>query len=453
MDLKNKNVLIAGVGLSGIGAANLLHKVGANITLYDGNAALLKDDILVKLPKDCKAKVILGELIDEEIEKTDVFVISPGIPTDLEFVKRIKAKNIPVWGEIELANQYAKGKIIAITGTNGKTTTTVLTGEIMKKHFESTFVVGNIGMPFTDVVFETKNESLIVAELSSFQLETIVDFKPSVSAVLNISPDHLNRHKTMESYIEAKLMITYNQDENDVCVLNYDDEETRKLSDKINTKKLWFSRCKELDDGVFVSDNSIVCKINGDTKHVCKIEELKLLGNHNIENVLAAVGMSVSVGVSIETIKEAITSFMGVEHRIEYVCTKNDVIYYNDSKGTNPNASIKAVEAMVRPTILIGGGYNKDSEYDEWINSFDNKVKKLILIGETKDKIEESANRNGFFDIIKTDTLEEAVKKAFEISVGGDAVLLSPACASWDMFKNYEERGNKFKEYVYNLGE
>lgn len=320
----------------------------------------------------------------------------------------------------------------------------------MKAVYDSAFVVGNIGIPYTNVVDETRDDSVIVAEMSSFQLESIVDFRPRVSAILNITPDHLNRHHTMEAYIQAKKNVAINQTAEDTCVLNYEDEVLREFGETLQTKVLYFSSKRKLDKGIYLDDGNIIYR-NPDECLVCNVKELKLLGVHNYENVMAAVAMAAAYGVPMDSIRKTIKEFAGVEHRIEFVAEKNGVAYYNDSKGTNPDAAIRGIQAMNRPTYLIGGGYDKQSEYKEWIESFDGKVKKLLLIGQTREKIAKEAEECGFTDIMLLDTFEDAVLTAAKLAEPGEAVLLSPACASWGMFKNYEERGDKFKEIVNSL--
>ena len=453
MDLKEKNVLVFGSGISGVAASRLLVKKGANVILYDGNASLDEKQIREEIldGKNGSVKMIFGELPEAVLETLDLTVMSPGVPTDLPVVGRMREKNIPVWGEIELAFVSGKGDVLAITGTNGKTTTTALLGEIMKNYRDSTFVVGNIGNPYTDIAMDTRTDSVIVAEMSSFQLESIHTFRPKVSAVLNITPDHLNRHHTMEAYIAAKLNVARNQTGEDTCVLNYEDEVTRGFAEKVNAKVLYFSSQRKLEKGIYLEGGSIVCSIDGTPEAVCHIDELKLLGTHNHENVMAAAAMAAAYGVPMEIIRKTVKEFPGVEHRIEFVAEKNGVAYENDSKGTTPDAAIKGIAAMKRPTLLIGGGYDKESSYDEWIRAFGGKVKKLVLLGATREKIRETAERLGVCDIILADTFEEAVETCVKYARPGDAVLLSPACASWGMFKNYEERGDKFKELVNQL--
>lgn len=452
MELKGKKVLVFGAGISGIGSCGLLEREGAEVILYDGKADLDIEKVKGQLSSDA-VQIIAGTFPEELLEKLDLVVISPGVPTDLPVVLQMKEKNIPVWGEIELAYVCGKGDILGITGTNGKTTTTSLLGEIMKNAYESVFVVGNIGNPYTTVAADTKEDSVIVAELSSFQLESIHTFRPKVSAVLNITPDHLNRHHTMEAYIQAKMDIAKNQTVEDVCVLNYEDKVTRNMAEKISASVIYFSSAHKLEKGIFLDGDSIIYKPVQDEEgiFVCKTSDLQILGVHNYENVMAAVAMAVVYGVDMDIIRHTVTSFKGVEHRIEFVAEKDGVIYYNDSKGTNPDAAIKGIQAMVRPTILIGGGYDKQSDFHDWIRSFDGKVRYLVLIGATREQIQKEAAECGFTNCILRDTFEEALDTCVELARPGDAVLLSPACASWGMFPNYEVRGNEFKKYVQQL--
>ena len=445
--MNNQKILVFGSGISGIGATQLLEKQGKEVILYDGNASLDAEKIKRQIGENTKASVVLGDLQEDIMKTLDLVVMSPGVPTDLPVVNQMRDMGIPIWGEIELGFTYGKGDVLAITGTNGKTTTTALLGEIMKNYKDSVYVVGNIGNPYTTVAYDMEEDSVAVAEVSSFQLETIHAFRPVVSAILNITPDHLNRHHTMEAYIAAKEDIARNQTEDDTCVLNYEDEVLRKFGENIKAKVLYFSSRRKLNKGIYFEDGKLIYKDEKETV-LCRVEELQLLGMHNYENIMAASAMAIAYGVPMDVIQRTIKAFAGVAHRIEYVCEKEGVAYYNDSKGTNPDAAIKAVQAMNRKTLLIGGGYDKDSEYDEWIQSFDGKVKYLVLLGQTKDKIASAARKLGFENIIMVETLEEAVLACAKLAEPGDAVLLSPACASWGMFKNYEERGDKFKEVV-----
>ena len=445
--MEHGKTLVFGSGISGIGATNLLSKVGKETILYDGNTSLDVEKLKGQLDEPEKVEILLGELSESVMEQLEMVVMSPGVPTDLPVVNKMREMGIPIWGEVELAYTYGKGDVLAITGTNGKTTTTALLGEIMKNYKEQVFVVGNIGNPYTTAAMDMTEESVAVAEVSSFQLETVHAFRPCVSAILNITPDHLNRHHTMEAYIAAKEDITKNQTESDTCVLNYEDVVTRKFGETLTCKVLYFSSQRRLDKGIFLENDEIVFK-DGEEIILCSINDLQLLGTHNYENIMAASAMAMAYGVPVEIIRKTICEFAGVVHRIEFVCEKNGVAYYNDSKGTNPDAAIKGIQAMNRTTLLIGGGYDKDSEFEEWIEAFDGKVRYLVLLGQTKEKIAEAARRVGFDQIIMVETLEEAVQTCARLAEEGDAVLLSPACASWGMFKNYEERGDKFKEFV-----
>ena len=451
MDLKGKRVLVFGSGKSGIGAAELLGQVGACPVLYDGNPDLDKEAVLHKTASIKETDICAGGLPEEVQKSLDLAVLSPGVPTDLPLVKSFYEQGLPVWGEVELAFRTGKGRVLAITGTNGKTTTTALLGKIMEDAEDSVFVVGNIGTPYTSKALEMTEDSVTVAEISSFQLETIEKFAPCVSAILNITEDHLNRHHTMEEYIRVKELIVKNQKPEDVCVLNYEDPVLREFGKNIVPQTVYFSSERRLEKGIFLEDGQIILKTEAQEISLVKTDDLKLLGKHNFENVMAAAAMAYYAGVSVESIRKSICEFTAVEHRIEYVTEKNGVVYYNDSKGTNPDAAIKGIQAMNRPTWLIGGGYDKGSSYDEWLNSFDGKVRSLVLIGQTKEKIREAAERLGVCSCILCEDLQEAVKICSEKAQPGEAVLLSPACASWGQFDNYEQRGDCFKEYVKNL--
>ncbi len=343
-----------------------------------------------------------------------------------------------------------KGDVYAITGTNGKTTSTTLLGEIMKAHFDEVYVVGNIGTPYTDCVFHQSENAVTVAEISSFQLETTQNFRPRAAAITNITPDHMNRHHTMEEYIRIKELINKNQTEDDAIVLNFEDETLKKFGERANGKVIYFSSARELSDGLYYKDGCITIASGGKKETLVQKDELHLLGLHNYENIMVAAAMALFAGVDIQTVRTVVKRFKGVAHRIEFVDEIDGVRYYNDSKGTNPDAAIKAIQAMERPTLLIGGGYDKQSEYEEWINSFDGKVKRLVLIGQTKEKIANAARKCGFpsENITLCEDLKEAVKTCVREAESGDAVLLSPACASWGQFVNYEQRGDMFKQFV-----
>ena len=448
---QKEKVLVLGAGISGINAGKLLTEVGRPVILYDGNKEKTEAELREQLGNPSDLTIVLGELTDEVLAQAGLCVISPGIPTDADFVMQVRTAGIPVWSEIELAYHYAKGRLIAITGTNGKTTTTALTGKICADYAESVFVVGNIGNAYTKEALKTKEESITVAEVSSFQLENIVNFHPQVSAVLNITPDHLNRHKTMECYTNVKLSIAKNQSPEDVVILNYEDDRLRAAAPEMMPRVLFFSSARELPEGAYLKGEEIFLALDGTVTRVCSIQDLNLLGRHNYENVMAAVLMAVSIGIPMDSIRHSLSEFRAVEHRIEFVEEKNGVAYYNDSKGTNVDAAIQAIRAMIRPTVLLGGGYDKGVEFDEWIQAFDGKVKQLILMGATARQIADTAAKYGVENIVFVDSMEEAVQTAAKTAEPGDAVLLSPACASWGMFPNYEVRGRVFKELVHAL--
>ena len=455
MIIRNKKVLVIGAAVTGIPTVKQLHKMGAEIILNDFKKAEDIKDTLDQFA-ELDIRFVGGGHPVELAEQCDFVVISPGVPTDIELVKKAKALGKEVIGEIELAYRLTSTPIAAITGTNGKTTTTALLGEIMKASGRNTYVTGNIGHAMISEVDNAKPEDIFVLEVSSFQLESTVDFKPQISAILNITLDHLNRHKTMENYIDTKCKVFYNQDKDGYTILNKDDPETAKLGERVKSrllksKLLMFSRKEILEEGAFVEDGSIVIVLDNKKSTIVHIDEIYIPGNHNVENALAASLMAYCAGVAPEVIAGVLKEFKGVEHRIEFVMDRKGVYYYNDSKGTNPDASIKAIEAMRRPIVLIAGGMDKGSEFDEFVEAFGKKVKELVLFGETAEKLEQTARKHHFRHIHRVHNLEEAVKKCHHLAKKGDCVLLSPACASWDMFKNFEERGNMFKEYVEKL--
>lgn len=453
MDLQNRKVLVVGTGISGIGAARLLGRAGAFPVLFDSNESLIIEEIKEKAKDVPNLTVVLGSISEEMKQELFLVVVSPGVPTDTPFIEDFKKRQIPVWGEIELAYTFAKGKVIAITGTNGKTTTTTLVGQIMKAYYRSVFVVGNIGNPYTEEALKTTEDTVTVAEISSFQLETVHSFVPEVSAILNITPDHLNRHHTMECYVRTKEAIAGRQTRENTCVLNYEDGYTRAFGERCPARVVYFSSKRVLKEGIYLEGEEIYLAKDGKAERLMNIHELQLVGICNVENVMAAIAISLAMKVPMDVILNTVREFRAVEHRIEFVATKNGVDYYNDSKGTNPDAAVQGIRAMTKPTVLIGGGYDKQSEYDEWIEAFEGKVKAFVLIGQTRDKIAQCAKKHGLTNIILADTFEEAFEVCVQQAKPGDAVLLSPACASWGMFPNYEVRGRRFKELVEKMGD
>jgi len=450
----DKKVLVAGMGISGIQAANLLTSQGAQVMLYDGKAEKDTAPVLEALTGSCE--MLLGELSDDTVARTDYCVISPGISTEVPFAEKLKAAGVKLISEIELAWKYEKGSVIGITGTNGKTTTTTLVGDIMRAHLGEgrAFTAGNIGIPYAEETLKSSPDSVTTIELSSFQLETIETFRPRVSAILNITPDHLNRHHTMEIYAAVKEQITMNQTEADTVVLNYEDARLRAFGESgLRPAVKWFSGGSTLKNGYFLRGDELLYAEDGAETLLLRTDEVNLVGRCNYENILAAIAITESMGVPRDEILAVVREFKAVSHRIEFVKTVHNVRYYDDSKGTNPDAAIQGIRAMTSPTILIGGGYDKGSEFDEWIGEFGTKIKKLLLMGQTREKIAECCERHGFTDYVFVESMEEAVKLAAETALPGEEVLLSPACASWGMFRDYEQRGDIFKELVRSLPE
>ena len=454
--MNRQTVLVLGTGRSGVAAAKQIIAMGGEVVFFDANPKVDEKKLLSQFKKKEAmkvTKVIKGKLSDRDLLKIDAAVISPGIPMDEPYVLSIHTAQIPLIGEIELAYQSCKGKLAAVTGTNGKTTTVSLIGEILKSKFADTHVVGNIGNPFTAEALDTEEQSTTVCEVSSFQLESIVDFRPNVSAITNITPDHLDRHKTMKNYIAVKESIASNQTEEDSIVLNYMDPELRKFGKKRNLKPkvIWFSSEEEPKEGFFLRDGDFYYRTKEEEKKLFATKDLHLLGKHNYENVMCAMAVGMQMGVPMEQIIKVCKKFKPVEHRIEFVRERSGVRYYNDSKGTNVDAAIQALRAMPGPVLLIGGGYDKHVDFDAWVKEFKGRVKYLVLIGQTRNQIAACAKKNGFHNLMFAEDMDEAVKDCAAYADPGDYVLLSPACASWGMFKDYEERGRIFKDCVKNL--
>lgn len=446
MQFENKNILVIGLARSGVAAAKALFEMNAKVTVTD----IKKEETLRNLANDIRpyvTELILGAHPDI-LGAYDLVVISPGIPLDIPFVKQIKANNIPIIGELELAYLLTKGLFIGITGTNGKTTTTALTGEMFKNACEKHFVVGNIGLAAVSKSLEADESTVFVTEVSSFQLETIVDFHCRIAAILNLTPDHLNRHKTMEIYAQTKARIFENQTDKDWLVLNHDDPYTREMAKDAKSRIAFFSLKQKPDQGAYIEHGMIKTSIDGKITQYCKVEDMMIFGKHNEENALAAVLLAALSGIKPQVIIDTLKSFKGVEHRIEYVDTILDRKFYNDSKATNPDSTICAINAMNAPTHLIAGGQFKGSDYSSIFEVFNDKIKSLILLGETKHTIEATAHKFNFTNTMIVNTMEEAVEAAFVNSSPGEAILLSPACASWDMYADFEKRGEHFKACV-----
>ena len=438
--------LIYGMGISGKGTAKLLADRNVPIVLYDKKEDYDMEGLIAQLGLH-GASYITGSLRPEDLKGIGTFVLSPGVSINSPDVLMAKEQGIKISGEVEEAYKAAKGRLAAITGTNGKTTTTALAGEIMKAAFGNTFVVGNIGNSYAKEALNTDEESVTVAEISSFQLETTDTFRPDVSAVLNLTPDHLDRHGSFENYALCKMRIAKRQSADQVCVINYDDEYLRRLAQDITPEKLYFSM-HPLDKGIYPKDGVIIYNNGKEEIPVIRRDEINLVGDHNVQNVMAAAGVALSMGAPTDVTAQTIREFKAVEHRIEFTCERNGVKYYNDSKGTNTDAAAKAVSSMTAPTVLIAGGYDKGADFTDWIKGFDGRIKAMVLIGQTAEKIRETALGAGITEIYMAENLKEAVDICAKLALPGENVLLSPACASWGQFKNYEERGRLFKEYA-----
>ena len=464
-EIAGKNVLVVGAGRSGIGSVRLLNGAGAHPVLLEQNEKRTEREIREALDERDRenTRILVGALPEEDRNTLYEAVISPGVPIDSAIVLQLKERGIPVLSEVELAFRFMKGKLVAITGTNGKTTTTSLVGEILKRTWrhgeEEVFVVGNIGESFAAHATETTNNSVTVAEISSFQLEAVERFHANVSCILNITPDHLDRHYTMDNYARMKERIALNHVPGgdkcgltDTCVLNRDDSRVYDFyENRYNGSVIWFSSTGPVPVGFWLDGDVIRGRCGTKDEEILRFSECRLKGVCNAENVMAALGIVLGLGIRPNLAAEAVRAFKPVAHRIEYIATKRGVEYYNDSKATNPDSAIQGIKAMDRPTILIAGGYDKHSDYDAWTKLFEGRVKELVLIGETADAIGKSARKNGFTNTHRSETFEEALAYCTTQAGNGDAVLLSPACASWGMFANFEERGDRFREYVLSL--
>lgn len=448
LDFKTKKVLVVGAGISGIAAIKVLLSRGAEITVCDKKE---RNKILESLPPGSVDNVaIYSNSSDIDLHGYDLLIVSPGIKPETEPIAQALARNIPVISEVELAYLIKSPavEIYAVTGTNGKTTTTTLMQEILTAAGKTSAAGGNIGVALTTVVDEMKT-GIAVAEISSFQLEAIKTFRPHICGLLNITPDHIDRHKSMQNYIKIKSRIFENQQAEDYAVFNYEDPALRKISEECPAQKVFFSTERELESGAFIKNNTVTVRMHTQEITICRLDEILLRGKHNQENVLCATAMAAVAGVEPEYIAAALKTFKGVRHRMEEVDVVGGVLYINDSKGTNPESSIKAIESFDVPIILIAGGRNKGSRFDLLAQAVRRSVKELILLGEAKEEIKSEVMTAGFANIHEVEDLTAAVKKAHQLAREGEVVLLSPACASWDMFDNYEQRGDLFCDTVH----
>lgn len=452
MNLDNMEIAVIGLGKSGSNLLNYLDSRAKAVYAFDAN---LETAGFYNLENFKNTKFFFSQNPTGE-EAIDLVVISPGIPLDLDFVQTYQDREIPIIGEVELAYEMSNGRFVGITGTNGKTTTTALTGEIFKNAGLDARVVGNIGNPIISEIESGDENTVYITELSSFQLETIKDFKCDSAAIVNITPDHLNRHKTMNNYRKIKSRIFENQGTNDYSIINLDDPMSTEDTKNIESKKIFVSVKNDLSDSeypqcLFIKNGILFYKNGENLQEIIQTQDIFLKGQHNYENVLIATGLALSFNIDISIIKKTLIQFKGVEHRLEFVTMIHGVSYVNDSKGTNPDASIKAIEAIEKDIVIIVGGMDKKSDFDDFTALFPNRVKNAILLGETKEKIAHSLDKFGFKDYIFVKNMEEAVDEAAKIATKGDTVLLSPACASWDMYSSFEERGNHFKRIVSEL--
>ena len=453
MELTGKKILVFGAGISGISAAAVLQSHGAAVTLADGKDRehLKMSDGLREI--DGKVELALGRQDEGLLAGKQLLILSPGISIHHPLVAAANQRDIPVWSEVELASRLCQAPIIAVTGTNGKTTTTTLLGEMMKTTFAEVVVGGNIGVALSQEVQHVSGQGRVVAEISSFQLEGVHEFRPHIAVMLNLTPDHIDRHGSFEGYGATKQKLFARQTQQDFAVLNYDDEWIRAMAARISSRIFFFSRQSTLAAGAFVADGEIRLRWDGQELKICPVADMKLFGGHNVENALAACGAAYLAGVSPANMAKVLTSFTGVEHRIEPVATLNGVPYYNDSKATNPESSIKALEAFDGHIILIAGGRDKNTDLTEFMRLVRERVDRLILIGEAADRFEAAARQQGVTDIFRASSLAAAVEEARKKAVPPQVVLLSPACASYDMFDNYEQRGRVFKDLVHGGGQ
>lgn len=455
MEIKGKKILVVGNARSGIGAAKLAFHQGAQVCIYDGKPYEQWNTSMQQKINDMKDQGIDYALgVEPDSTLFDLLILSPGVSPEIELVQKAKKAGVTITGEFEFASWYCKAPIVAITGTNGKTTTTTLVGEMMKEYNEQTFVVGNIGNAFSEAVESIPENGIVVAEVSSFQLETAYSFHPRVSALLNITPDHLNRHGTMENYCMAKYQIFANQRPDDYTILNQKDAYYEEAKRHVNGKLIEFSSTEKVACGAYLKGQNLCENIKGIEQVICSVEELKIKGTHNVENALAAIAIGVAFGVPNLLIRKVLISFCGVEHRTEFVMTKRGVDFFNDSKATNTDAAIAGLvglSSLNKPIRLIAGGMDKKISFADWVKLFEGRVAKVYIIGETKGQIVEECLAHHYEAFETFETLEAATQKAYDESQPGECILLSPACASWDMFESYEVRGKLFKDFVKQL--
>lgn len=450
VEMKGKNVLIVGMARSGVAAARLLSRLGAHLTLTDTRTEEQLAGAKAQL-SDVQADWRLGREPDGLIGGKDYIVLSPSVYYWSPWVEQAKKNGTVVLSELQLGAWFTKGDFIAITGTNGKTTTTTLLGEIFKNAGRRTHVLGNIGVPVCTEALDTEKDDVIVCETAPFMTVGNLDFRPKVSAILNLSEDHLNYFGTMENYINCKKLVYKNQKGGDICILNADDPLVVALRDEPRCRVLYFSRTQDIIQGACIKRDDIIVRIGRKDTRIMRADEVKIPGPHNLENALAAALAAFVMGVKPDVIRQSLMTFPGVEHRIETVREVRGVTFINDSKATNPDSTIKAIQAMTRPTVLILGGSNKNSDYKPMFRAFTKYIQSIVVVGETAEQILSAARTAGFISVHRAYTFEEAVRTAQQLASPGMNVLLSPACASFDMFDNFEQRGEIFKRIVMEL--
>ncbi len=451
MQLEGKKTLVLGAGKSGVASAKFLAARGAIVALHDRQPVAEWSEEARSL-KERKIGLLDGQIPSWLLDQIDLVVISPGVPTKTVPARYVDRKDGEVIGEVELAYRFLKGRIVGITGSNGKTTTTTLIGELLKNAGIPVQVGGNIGTPLLNLTETAGEETWTVAELSSFQLETIKDFRPNVALCLNVTPNHMDRYDFFTDYAAAKHRLFMNQTAEDLAILNADDEVTASWASGLKAQVVLFSVRKELEEGLFLRGRDLICRAGGKEKILTTRDEIFLRGMHNVENVLAALAAGLACGAAPDSMRETVRTFKGVEHRIEFVAEIGGVKFYNDSKATSVDATLKALEAFSEEsgkTILILGGRGKNAPYAPLAGLIEAKVGKLVLIGEDADNIE--AQLKSHAEIVRAGSMRDAVEKSFQAAESGDNVLLAPACASFDMFKSFEQRGEVFKQEVLNL--
>lgn len=450
MDLTGKKVLVMGAGISGVAVAKIAKKLGAVVSISDTKSAAQLSSISETLVNN-GIQLVSGEQTEQLLTDVQMIIPSPGVSINHPLLQQALIQGIEVISEVELAFRLTRAAFVAITGTNGKTTTTTLTGEILKKAGRNVALGGNIGIALSEAVYNLAEDAIVVAEISSFQLEGVHTFRPHACAILNLTPDHIDRHGTVEVYQKMKERIFARQTKDDYLVLNYDDPVVRAMAQHAPSQVIFFSNTQDLSEGAYVKNGNIVLSLGAKTEIVCPVEEMGIRGGHNVQNALAACALAKVCGISVDVMAETLRHFTGVEHRLEYVAEINGVKYYNDSKATNPESSVVALQAFREPVVLIAGGYDKGTDLSFFMEEIKTHVRELILLGQAADRFAAAAGAHNIKSVHRVQTFADSVILAAKLARSGESVVLSPACASYDMFTNYEERGRVFKQQVLAL--